>query len=136
MPRSAKSRPRSTASRYLVTWEMDADADTPLDAALQCFAALQRRDTTANVFRVFDEDGNEHQIDLQEQLDESDVIERKYQALLDQSKDQYRLRVTGDNVMITRKSNDDTDEPLNVNPDLVLELDVTPRHICARRCNN
>jgi hypothetical protein len=54
---------------YVVTWEIDLEAETPEDAARQARAAQTRPDTLATVFTVTDVDGNQTQVDLTE-LDE------------------------------------------------------------------
>lgn len=54
--------------RYLVTWEIDIDADSPEDAARLAFAHMQRPGTTANVFDVIEHDTNGEavRVDLEE----------------------------------------------------------------------
>ena len=52
-------------ARYLVTWEIDIEADTPEAAALEAFAHMQRPGTTANFFTVYDERGDGTSVDLE-----------------------------------------------------------------------
>ena len=52
--------------RYLITWEIDADASTPEEAARSAWEAMRRPGSTTNVFKVIDEEGNETTVDLQE----------------------------------------------------------------------
>jgi hypothetical protein len=42
--------------KYLVRWEIDSDAATPLEAAREARAAQLRPDTTATVFDVYEPD--------------------------------------------------------------------------------
>ncbi|WP_342361385.1 hypothetical protein [Terrarubrum flagellatum] len=52
---------------YRVCWEIDDQtADSPEAAARIAWELMRRSESTANVFKVFDEDGEEHIIDLQE----------------------------------------------------------------------
>lgn len=44
---------------YLVKWEMDADTDTPLDAAKAAWASMRRKGSIANVFQVIDKETGE-----------------------------------------------------------------------------
>lgn len=55
--------------RYLVTWEIDIDADTAHEAAKQAHEIVRRHDTTANVYRVveFGRERKETLIDLEEE---------------------------------------------------------------------
>lgn len=48
-------RTREAPHKYLVTWMIDIEAVSVLDAALQAFGHMQRKDTIANVFDVVDE---------------------------------------------------------------------------------
>lgn len=43
---------------YLVTWEIDIDAETAHDAARQAHEIVRRPDTSANVYKVIEHDGN------------------------------------------------------------------------------
>jgi hypothetical protein len=54
--------------RYLVSWEIDIDADTPAEAARLAHEMVRRPDTTANVYRVIEHDslGDFVTIDLME----------------------------------------------------------------------
>lgn len=54
------------SNHYVVTWEMDIDAETPQDAARQAWAAMRAEDSTANVFDVLDEDGECTRVDLED----------------------------------------------------------------------
>jgi hypothetical protein len=51
---------------YLVTWEIDIRADGPKAAACAAFELMQRP-TTATVFTVTDEQGEQVQVDLEEE---------------------------------------------------------------------
>lgn len=53
--------------RFHVVWEIDCYAETPREAAEQAFAHMQRINTTANYFEVFDQDGNRTNVDLSEE---------------------------------------------------------------------
>ncbi|MEN5275793.1 hypothetical protein ABE527_02470 [Brucella sp. TWI432] len=44
--------------RYLVSWEIDIDADTAHEAARQAHEIVRRHDTTANVYKVIEHDRN------------------------------------------------------------------------------
>lgn len=57
--------------RFHVVWEIDIYAETPKQAAEQAFAAMQRPNTSANYFEVFDQDGVQTNIDLEEGEEES-----------------------------------------------------------------
>lgn len=54
---------------YLVTWEIDVDADDPVQAALEAYRLMRAPDSLANVFDVIecDSDGEAVRVDLQEQ---------------------------------------------------------------------
>jgi len=54
------------SNHYVVTWEMDIDAETPQDAARQAWALMRAKDSTANVFDVLDADGGCTRVDLME----------------------------------------------------------------------
>lgn len=55
---------------YLVTWEIDAEAESPREAAQEAFDAMQREDTWATVFTVEDLDtGKKVLIDLLSPVD-------------------------------------------------------------------
>ena len=57
--------------KYLVRWEIDSDAATPLEAAREARAVQLRPDTTATVFDVYEDGQNEgERIDLQEHGEE------------------------------------------------------------------
>lgn len=49
---------------FKVIWEIELDAENPLDAAFKALSIQRDPGSTAVVFNVFDEDGNEEQIDL------------------------------------------------------------------------
>jgi hypothetical protein len=52
--------------KYLVRWEIDSDAATPLEAAREARAVQLRPDTTATVFDVYEDGQNEgERIDLE-----------------------------------------------------------------------
>ena len=53
-------------THYVVTWEIDIDAETPQDAARQAWAAMRAPESTANVFDVLDEAGGCTRVDLEE----------------------------------------------------------------------
>ena len=58
-------------ARYLVTWEIDYEGDgDPEAAARWAWEILRKPHSTANVFTMVDEDGNETKIDLAE-IDEA-----------------------------------------------------------------
>ena len=44
---------------YLVKWEIDADTDTPVDAATYAWRAMRRNGSIANVFEVIDKETGE-----------------------------------------------------------------------------
>lgn len=52
--------------RFHVVWEIDIYAETPREAAKQAFAHMQRLNTTANYFEVYDQDGEKNIVDLME----------------------------------------------------------------------
>lgn len=54
---------------YRVTWEIELDAETPEDAAREALEIQRNPDSTATVFKVYDEKGIDHAFDLTE-LDE------------------------------------------------------------------
>jgi hypothetical protein len=50
---------------YLVQWEIDSDANTPLEAAREAFLQMQDPKTTATFFTVINKDtGEKTDIDL------------------------------------------------------------------------
>ena len=53
-------------THYVVTWEIDVDAETPQDAARQAWELMRAEDSTANVFDVLDEDGECTRVDLED----------------------------------------------------------------------
>lgn len=52
--------------RFHVVWEIDVYAETPREAAQQAFDHMQRVNTTANYFEVYDQDGEKTIVDLEE----------------------------------------------------------------------
>jgi hypothetical protein len=75
-------------ARYLVTWEIDYEGDgDPEAAARWAWDILRKPQSTANVFTMVDEDGNETKIDLAE-LDE----ERRERAITSVGDVLHRLR--------------------------------------------
>ena len=52
--------------RYLVTWEMDIYADSPKEAAEKAWGNMRAQGSTANVFTVFNKDGDKIIVDLLE----------------------------------------------------------------------
>lgn len=59
---------------FLVQWEIDVEADTPLEAAQQAFNLMRLPDTTTTVFDVIehDSDGEAERIDLLEHPQQGD----------------------------------------------------------------
>jgi hypothetical protein len=53
-------------TNYLVSWEIDIDADSPLDAAERALEIQRRPDSIATVFAVRDETGESVEVDLDE----------------------------------------------------------------------
>ena len=51
-----------------VRWEIDVDADSPVDAARQALAIQRRLDSIATVFTVVEDHGAETTIDLDEHV--------------------------------------------------------------------
>jgi hypothetical protein len=51
---------------YRITWEMDIDADSPIDAARQALKIQRDPDSIANVFDITDEAGTTERIDLED----------------------------------------------------------------------
>jgi hypothetical protein len=51
---------------YHVTWEIDVTAKNPQDAAKKAWKMMRGHGSTANVFDVFDSDGEKTHVDLQE----------------------------------------------------------------------
>ena len=49
---------------FRVIWEIDIDADSPMEAAQEARAVQLRPDTTATVFNVWEHVGTMHSIDL------------------------------------------------------------------------
>lgn len=50
--------------QYLVTWEIDIEADTHTEAAAKALRVQRKRDSIATVFNVTDESGQTLTIDL------------------------------------------------------------------------
>jgi len=57
-------------SIYRVTWEIDLQADTPLEAAQQALAIHRDPSSMATVFEVRDENGHSATVDLEEAEDD------------------------------------------------------------------
>lgn len=55
---------------YLVTWEIELDAGSPEEAARLALKIIRDKTAMAHVFRVYDENGEEHNIDI-DQIDQS-----------------------------------------------------------------
>lgn len=53
-------------SMYRVIWEIDIDADTPLEAAQIALNAQRDPHSRATVFAVYDSKGDLHMVDLEE----------------------------------------------------------------------
>lgn len=61
--------------KYLVTWEIDAETDSPVEAAKEAFNIMQRPGTEAVVFEVKDEtSGERYRVDLLEDKPEATKI--------------------------------------------------------------
>jgi hypothetical protein len=54
---------------YHVTWEIDLDAETPLEAARDALAIQRDSGSLATVFTVFGEDGSQSRVDITEEDD-------------------------------------------------------------------
>ncbi len=52
---------------FRVIWEIDIDADSPMEAAQEARTVQLRPDTTATVFSVWEHAGMMHRIDLAEE---------------------------------------------------------------------
>lgn len=52
--------------KYFIRWEIDIDADTPEAAAREALRIQRDPDSIATVFDVFDEDGVDNRVDLEE----------------------------------------------------------------------
>lgn len=53
--------------RFRVVWEIDIYADTAKEAAEEAWRTMQEPGSTSNYFEVFDQDGNQTSIDLDEE---------------------------------------------------------------------
>ena len=51
---------------YFVTWEIDIEAETPIEAAQKALEIQRRPGSNANVFDVTDEAGEKTRVDLEE----------------------------------------------------------------------
>lgn len=51
---------------YRVVWEIDIEADSPIEAAEEAYDTQRSPASTATVFDVFGEDGTEEQVDVAE----------------------------------------------------------------------
>ena len=83
---------------YSVNWEIDIEAESPVEAARQALKIHRDQNSTATVFDVFDEDGNHTRVDLleieEEQInrvarDRKDLIDTNEQATVDPTKISY-----------------------------------------------
>lgn len=54
---------------FKVSWEIDIEAETPLEAAQQAWDIVRRPSSSANVFTVYAENGETEKIDLQEHFE-------------------------------------------------------------------
>lgn len=61
-------------SSYRVSWEIDSDAGSPREAALEARAAQVRPNTQAVVFHVTDEDGTCTRVDLLEDPEDDSPV--------------------------------------------------------------
>jgi hypothetical protein len=59
---------------YRLEWRIDLTADNPEDAAREAWRLMRIPDSTANVFHVFDETGQDTQIDLTEIDEERETV--------------------------------------------------------------
>jgi hypothetical protein len=64
-----------TALEFRVIWEIDIDADSPMEAAQEARAVQLRPDTTATVFNVWEHAGTMHSVDLAAQTTQLDGAE-------------------------------------------------------------
>ena len=55
-----------------VRWEIDIDADSPVEAARAALAIQRRPESIATVFVVIDPKGHETTVDLQDEAKEGD----------------------------------------------------------------
>ena len=53
---------------YLVQWEIELNAKSPLEATLKAWEIIRTKNSMTNVFMVYDDTGEVHNIDLQEQV--------------------------------------------------------------------
>jgi|GEM_PF-3251141 hypothetical protein len=73
---------------YSVNWQIDIEAESPVEAARQALKIHRDRNSTATVFDIYDEDGNHTRVDLleieEEQMsragDRKDLIDTNEQA--------------------------------------------------------
>ena len=54
-------------TRHRVVWEIDIYATTPQEAAKEAWETMQRSDSIATYFEVYDQDGVKHCVDLNEE---------------------------------------------------------------------
>lgn len=54
-------------TRHKVVWEIDIYAETPQEAAQAAWEMMQRSDSIATYFEVYDQDGVKHCVDLNEE---------------------------------------------------------------------
>ena len=74
---------------YSVNWQVEIDAESPVEAARQALKIHRDQNSTATVFDIYDEDGNSTHVDLleieEEQMsriagDRKDLIDTNEQA--------------------------------------------------------
>ena len=51
---------------YFITWEIELQADTPYAAACEALRIMRDPESFATVFKVYDDQGIDHTIDLLE----------------------------------------------------------------------
>lgn len=66
---------RGLTLEFRAIWEIDIDADSPIEAAQEARAVQLRPDTTATVFNVWEHTGMMHSVDLAEQTGRLDGAE-------------------------------------------------------------
>ncbi len=52
---------------YYIEWSIDLEAETAREAAQKALEIMRDPSSIATVFRIYDEDGNPVQVDLQEE---------------------------------------------------------------------
>lgn len=63
----------SNTQNFLVSWEINVDAETPLEAAQEAHRLMKKARSTANVFDVIDENADTTRIDLQEEIEAGNI---------------------------------------------------------------